>query len=176
MTTFSFELPNRVIRSPFHVTGQLFPLSRHAAPKRCEGGRERAGACPAIARRRRVRESRPSGRPRQVHGELRPPKWDAHRGPEPGRDPAEAGSLQRPMPKGRRSGPACRGTALRLRFMESPLSLFCMHWNHELERPERGCVGVKGRQRQRVEKSGVLRLVSDTAALRPVHGEGESSE
>ncbi len=41
-----------------------------------------------------------------------------------------------------------------------------MHWDHELERPERGCVGVKGRQPQSVEKSGVLRLVSDTL-LRP---------
>ncbi len=50
--------------------------------------------------------------------------------------------------------------------MESLLSLFCMHRDHELERPERGCVGVKGRQPQRVEKSGVLRLVSDTL-LRP---------
>ncbi len=40
--------------------------------------------------------------------------------------------------------------------MESPLSLFRIHWDHELERPERGCVGVKGRQPQRVEKSGVL--------------------
>ncbi len=41
------------------------------------------------------------------------------------------------------------------------------HWTHD---PERGCVGAGGRQPQRVEKSGVLRLVSDTAALRPLPG------
>ncbi len=46
-----------------------------------------------------------------------------------------------------------------------------MHWDHELERPERGWVGKKGRQPQRVETPGALRLVlSHTAALRPNHG------